>query len=169
MMRVCFYGAESTGKTSMAEKMAAHYRTEFVPEVAREMITSNHFTLVDIVRIGRAQWERTVEKTKSANRILFCDTDLITTQIYSQRYLRQVPQVLYDLELQIKYDQYFLFDIDVPWVPDGLRDLGHERAQMHALFKSELEKRKLPYLIVSGDWNARFEIIRKEVDRLMAE
>lgn len=166
--KICFYGAESTGKSTMAEKMALYYNTVFVPEVAREMITSNVFTLDDIIRIGEAQADRIAEKSKIANKILFCDTDAITTQIYSKHYLGEVPTVLYELEQQIHYDMYFLFDVDVPWVSDGLRDLGNQRAEMASIFKSELEKRKIPYVLVAGNWQARFEIIRKEVDQLLS-
>ena len=81
---VCFYGPESTGKSFMAKKMASTYKTEFVPEVARELITSNDFNREDIIMIGRAQTERIFQKARKANKILFCDTDLITTQIYSR-------------------------------------------------------------------------------------
>ena len=64
--------------------MAEIYHTEFVPEVAREMISSNEFTVEDIIHIGQAQTQRIKDKLKTANKILFCDTDLITTQIYSK-------------------------------------------------------------------------------------
>ena len=158
---ICFNGPESTGKSVMAQKMAAHFNTEYVPEVARELITDNDFTVADIIRIGKAQTERVKEKIKTANRYLFCDSDLITTQIYSRHYLKQVPQLLIDLEHQIAYDRYFLFDIDVPWVADGLRDLGsrEERQKMFDVFKSELIKRSLPYTLVHGNWKEREAII----------
>ena len=65
--KICFYGPESTGKSAIAKHMAKLYHTEFVPEVSREIITSNDFTLEDIVRIGHAQTERVIEKTKTAN------------------------------------------------------------------------------------------------------
>jgi HTH-type transcriptional repressor of NAD biosynthesis genes len=167
MILVCFYGAESTGKTEMAKRMAAHYNTTYVPEVAREMITSNEFTIDDIIKIGQTQTERIIEKCKTANRILFCDTDLITTQIYSQHYLGQVPGTLKELELQIKFDQHFLFDVDVPWVADGLRDLGDRRIQMAKIFKSALDQRKISYLTVRGPWEVRFETVKTEIDRLL--
>src|SRR6185503_8746598 len=91
---VCFYGPESTGKSFMAKKMAEKYKTEFVPEVARELITSNNFNREDIIIIGRAQTERIFQRARKATKILFCDTDLITTQIYSRQYLKVVPPVL---------------------------------------------------------------------------
>lgn len=158
---ICFYGPESTGKSVMAKKMAEYFNTEYVPEVARELITSNDFTMDDIIRIGKAQTERIQQKLSIANKYLFCDSDLITTQIYSKHYLNEVPEILFELEKQITYDHYFLFDIDVPWVNDGLRDLGRaeQRKEMFNRFKTELEKREIPYTLVHGDWEERERII----------
>ena len=163
---ICFYGPESTGKSTMAKKMATHYQTEFVPEVAREIVSSNNFTLDDIVRIAKAQNERVKEKMKTANKLLFCDTDLITTQIYCRHYLKTVPVILYELENEIKYDQYFLFDIDVPWVADGLRDLGTKRMEMFQTFEMELSNRKICYQLVTGTWGDREKAITKRLDML---
>lgn len=165
--KICFYGAESTGKSTMAKRMAELYNTEFVPEVAREIISSNVFTLEDIVTIGYAHAARIEEKTRIANKILFCDTDAITTQIYSQHYLGVVPEVLYELEKSVRYDAYFLFDIDVPWVADDLRDLGHQREVMFNIFKEALEVRNIPYIFVRGTYEEREALIRKEIDRLL--
>jgi HTH-type transcriptional regulator, transcriptional repressor of NAD biosynthesis genes len=166
---VCFYGPESTGKSVMAKRMAEYYKTEFVPEVARELITSNSFNREDIIVIGRSQTERIFQKARKANKILFCDTDLITTQIYSREYLSVVPPVLYELEKMVEYDLYFLFDIDVPWVDDGVRDLGSQnnRERMYFVFKNELEKRGIKYIKVEGDWEEREAIIHQHIKRLL--
>lgn len=166
---VCFYGPESTGKSVMAAHMARKYHTEFVPEVARELIVTNDFTAEDIVRIGKAHYERIQQKSHLANRILFCDTDAITTQLYSQHYLNEVPDILYTLEKQVKYDLYFLFDVDVPWVEDGLRDLGHMRQQMFDVFKTALDQRNIAYVLVKGNWAERERIITEAVDRLLQQ
>jgi len=165
--KICFYGSESTGKSTMAKRMAAIYKTEFVPEVARELITSNDFTAEDIIHIGHAQTQRVIDKSKKANKILFCDTDVITTQIYSYHYLKVIPPVLYDLEKQIHYDQYFLFDIDVVWVADDLRDLGSQRSEMYEVFKRELDKRKISYLKVQGSYEERERFIQSVIDPML--
>lgn len=162
---ICFYGPESTGKSVMAQHMAAHYQTEFVPEVAREIVSSNDFTVEEIIEIGKAQNARVLEKSKTANRLLFCDTDLITTQIYCRHYLKEVPPILIELELALKYDLYFLFDVDVPWVEDGMRDLGNARKEMFQTFKSELDRRHIPYHLVQGDWHTREEFIVSKIDQ----
>ncbi len=166
VMKICFYGPESTGKSVMANHFAKVYQTEFVPEVAREIITSNDFSLDDIIEISLAQTERVIEKTKIANRILFCDTDLITTQIYCRHYLGEVPPIVYELEKQITYDQYFLFDIDVPWVADGMRDLADQRIEQFNVFRSELDKRKISYTVVTGSYEEREAFLHSEIDKL---
>lgn len=162
---VCFYGPESTGKSEMAKRFAEKHHTTFVPEVARELITSNDFGREDIIMTGRAQIERTFQKLRKAKRFLFCDTDLITTQIYSRHYLGVVPPVLYELEKMVTFDHYFLFDIDVPWVNDGLRNLGTEqdRLKMFDIFKGELDQRSIDYTLVEGDWKEREEIIDRQL------
>jgi HTH-type transcriptional regulator, transcriptional repressor of NAD biosynthesis genes len=163
---ICFYGPESTGKSMMAKKMAVHYQTEFVPEVAREIVSSNDFTFDDIIKIAKAQNQRVMEKSRKANQFLFCDTDLITTQIYCRHYLKSVPPILTELEKEIVYDQYFLFDIDVPWVADQMRDLRNQRKEMYEVFKLELDKRGIQYHLVTGDWNEREVFIKSIVNIL---
>ncbi|MBX2947127.1 MAG: AAA family ATPase [Cyclobacteriaceae bacterium] len=169
--KICFYGPESTGKSTMAKRMAGHYHTVSVPEVARELITSNEFNREDIIMIGRKQTERIFKQLRQANKLLFCDTDLITTQIYSRHYLKVVPPILYEFEKMVQYDQYFLFDIDVPWVSDGLRDLGEEkqRRNMFELFKDELERRKIEYIMVSGSYHERESRIIEYCDKLIEQ
>ncbi len=167
--KFCFYGPESTGKSVMAKQLAAYYHTEFVPEVAREIVSSNEFTVDEIIKIGYAQTERIIDKAKTANKILFCDTDLITTQIYCRHYLGIVPDVLYELEKKIIYDQYFLFDIDVPWVGDGMRDLGDNRQGMFEIFKHELEIRNISYLLVKGDYRERERFLISELNKIVRD
>lgn len=161
--KICFYGPESTGKSFLAQKLATSYNTEFVPEVARELILSNDFNIDDILKIGIAQTKRVIDKTRVANKLLFCDTDLITTQIYCRQYLKVVPPVLQDLESRIKYDRYFLFYPDVEWVADGMRDLGERREEMFKIFKMELDKRNIAYDIVKGDYAEREKFVIEKI------
>ncbi len=79
-----------------------------------------------------------------------------------------VPEILFELEKVTQYDLYFLFDIDVPWVPDGIRDLNDKREEMMRIFKEELIKRKIPFILVKGTWAQREEIIKKAVDSLIS-
>lgn len=164
---ICLYGPESTGKSEMAKRLAEIYKTEIVPEVYREILNSNSFNSEDIIEIGKAQTARVFQKMEIANKVLFCDTDVITTQIYSRHYLKVVPPELYQLEEMISYHHYFLFDVDVPWIADGLRDLGEERKELFEIFKAELEKRNISYTLVHGDWQTRARIVNDKIDALI--
>lgn len=172
---ICLYGPESVGKTTIGQQLAEHYQTQFVQEVARTLVFDSQFTLEDIVRIGHAQTEAVETAIKNAgqsatqtgSKLLICDTDVITTGLYSQIYLGEVPPILHELEKQVQYDLYFLFNIDVPWVADGLRDLGHRRQEIFELFKAALDERQISYTLVSGDWAARWKTVTEGIGRMV--
>ncbi|QHW00630.1 AAA family ATPase [Spirosoma endbachense] len=165
--KICLYGPESVGKTTLAKQLAIDYQTIFVPEMARSLITSNEFTSNDFVRIGQAQTQAVQVAERQANRLLFCDTDVITTQIYSNLYLREVSPVLQELEQQVHYDIYFLLDIDVPWVADDLRDQGDRRPEMLARFRYELDRRGLNYVLIGGSYTDRLTSIKTTIEKLL--
>ncbi|QKZ11271.1 AAA family ATPase [Spirosoma sp. KUDC1026] len=167
VVKICLYGPESVGKTTMARQLAEEYQTVFVPEVSRDMVFTNDFSRDDIIQIGYAQTAAVEAAEQEANRILFCDTDLITTQIYSAVYLHEIPPVLYELEKRIQYDQYVLLDIDVPWIADGLRDLGERRQEMMTRFRNELDQRSISYVLVSGSFPERIETVRQIANKFL--
>ncbi|MBO0947603.1 AAA family ATPase [Fibrella forsythiae] len=167
---VCLYGPESVGKTTMAQQLAHHYQTVYVPEVARDLITSNDLTADDYARIAVAQTAAVEQAIPKANRVLICDTDLITTQLYATIYGVTHPAILTELAASERFDAYFLLNPDVPWVADGLRDLGHRRAEMYALFEQALTERGIRYIVIAGvDYAARVATVIAEIDRLLAD
>ena len=157
--KVCLFGPESVGKSTLSKHLATYFNTDFVHEVARDLVSDNEFSVGDIIRIGHAQQAAVEQHIQTANKVLFCDTDLITTQLYSDYYLHQIPPVLFELEKTSSFDLYCLLNIDVPWVADGLRDLGHKRKEMYELFKKALVDRGIPFIDVSGNWAARQQIV----------
>lgn len=168
--KICLFGPESVGKTVLSQRLAALYNTDFVHEVARDILTSND--AIDeqvILEIGQKQTELVKKKMLMANRILFCDTDVITTQIYARHYLGFIPNQLFELELEVNYDLYFLLDIDAEWVYDPLRDLKDKRAEMLEIFKFELEKRKINYIKISGNWEQRMNKIVQEINKVFPD
>jgi len=155
--KVCIYGPESTGKSTLTKELAYYYSTEYVSEVARDILGDRHVIYEDIPFIAKAHAEGILKKEKTANKILFCDTDIITTKIYSKHYFNKVPdfdQWIYEANT---FDHYLFCDIDVPWVEDPQRDAGHLREKFRAWFINELDTRNINYTIIEGDWESRFK------------
>jgi HTH-type transcriptional repressor of NAD biosynthesis genes len=169
LKKICFYGPESTGKSTMAKLMAAQYQTEYVHEAARDILDSNEFSAEDIIRIAVTQDQYIFTKSKTARKILFCDTDVLTTQIYARHYLGFIPEILFELEKKTSYDLYFLMDIDAPWLEDPLRDLGKRRKKMMNIFKAELDKRNISYVLIQGNYNEREQKVMQEVNALLQQ
>jgi nicotinamide riboside kinase len=59
-------------------------------------------------------------------------------------------------------------EIDAPWVADGVRDRGHMREDMQALFRAAVQQTGVPYETISGTWNERFEKAKAAIDRLLS-
>jgi len=162
--KACVYGPESTGKSTLTEQLAAHFRTDHVPEIAREVLGERpvgELVYKDIDQIATTHAGEIIRKEKTANRVLFCDTDIITTMIYSGHYLKTVPpfdQWIHDAN---RFDLYLFCDIDVPWVADPQRDAGHLREMFRRRFMDELDRRNIPFELIRGNWNERFESAKK--------
>ena len=90
--------------------------------------------------------------------------DAITTQIYSQLYLGKVPHEIHAIEKQTSYDLYFLLDVDTPWIADPLRDQGHRRKEIMEIFRQELERRKIDYILISGNYREREEKVKSKIE-----
>jgi len=84
-----------------------------------------------------------------ANRLLFCDTDLLTTFIWSSWLFERCESWIVDEVESRRYDLYLLTDIDVPWVPDQVRYLPEERRSFF--------ERCRDYQVVSGSWEHRLD------------
>lgn len=170
-LKICIFGPESTGKSTLAEKLAGHYGVAFVPEYARELIFSNQGSVVysDMARIARGQRQLEKQAAENEGRVLFCDTDILTTAIWSEWLFKDCPEWIEAAAGLQQYDFYFLMDVDTPWVNDVHRFLPDDRKNFFEACRTELEKRNFPYTILSGTWEDKFSTARAIVDDLMKE
>ncbi|MCE9508584.1 MAG: amino acid adenylation domain-containing protein [Alphaproteobacteria bacterium] len=169
LVKICIFGPESTGKSTLAEKLAAHYKTAYAPEFAKELIFAQNGNLAidDIPRIAQGQLKNETEAAKTADRVLFCDSDLITTTIWSDRLFGQCPQWVRDAADLQEYAIYLLMDIDTPWVADVHRFLPEERQAFLEKCRSELDGRKIQYTKLSGGWDHKFDAACRTINELL--
>ena len=85
VLKICLVGTESTGKSVLTEKLAKHFNTVYVPEMAREIIEKTvECSPTHLQKIAERHAREIIEKTKLANKLLFVDTDLNITKSYSK-------------------------------------------------------------------------------------
>lgn len=174
-MKIVTYGAESTGKTSLAKALATHYNTAWVPEFARGYLQEKYdesgeiCAYDDLMPIAKGQLNLENKRAKTArHNLLFCDTNVLQTYYYGKAYFENFEhQDLWDLAMAQDYDFYFLTYIDTPWEPDDLRDKPEERKDMHQLFRKSLDKNDLPYLLLKGSKKERLKKAVEKVDELL--
>ena len=152
LIRIAIVGPESTGKSVLSEQLAKHYDTEFVKEVAREFIAklNRKYTIDDIIKISQLQITEENAKAGRANKILFCDTNLLVTKIWAEHSFGVCPEWIFQNFHPGNYDLHLLTGIDLPWEPDPQREHPHLRKQFFDLYKSSLTSLNVPFSIVNG-------------------
>jgi len=163
--RIAVFGPESTGKTMLAEKLAAHFGAPLVREYARERWDEQggFLGLEDMLPVAQEQWRRedatAAHAASIGSRILICDTDALTTMLWSDLLYGTTPEALRrGAEKRCRsYSLYLLLDIDVPFAPDPQRCFPAEedRRKCMKIWHGALERRGLPYVWIRGGWAER--------------
>jgi HTH-type transcriptional regulator, transcriptional repressor of NAD biosynthesis genes len=157
-LRVVVTGSESTGKTTLAGELAAHYGTVSAPEFAREYLDRKGSPLddSDVEPIARGQIAGEDEAALRASGLLVLDTDLVSTVVYSRYYYGRCPEWIAEAARRRLAPLYLLLCPDVPWVPDGeQRDRPAAREELHRLFRYALEAFGANYVEIRGSWPER--------------
>jgi NadR type nicotinamide-nucleotide adenylyltransferase len=174
-LRVVLTGSESTGKSVLAHDLAARYEAELAPEYSREYALAHHNVLGpdDVDPIARGQIALEDEHVQAARargaRLVIQDTDLLSTLVYAAHYYDASPAWIADAARARRPDLYLLLETDVPWVPDDVRDRGHERETIQQRFRDAVRAAGVPFVVVEGDWTARRERAIDAIDRLLAD
>jgi NadR type nicotinamide-nucleotide adenylyltransferase len=157
MKRVCLTGAESTGKSTLAPRLAGRFGGVVVPEYGRTYAEAHgtDFTPEDLRRIAAGHLAARQAAEAARPRLIVEDTDIVVTCAWTEM-LFGAP----DPELEAipaTADLYLLFAPEVPWVEDGTRLFGtpERRARFHALIAAGLARRGIAAVPVAGDWAAR--------------
>lgn len=163
IIKIAIYGPESTGKTTLAKQLAEHFNTVWIPEFARDYLQQKWNTQQQIcekedllpIAIGQTKLEN--EGLQTANKILFSDTNLMVTKVFSDIHYGETDPILEKAAKKHKYDLFFLTDVDVPWQKDDLRDSPDDREKTLHIFEKNLIKFNKPYLKLSGSKEKRFQ------------
>ena len=169
--RVVVLGAESTGTTTLARDLAAHYGTTWVPEYGRTWTEKRPGGLTapweswefDLVAERQAVMEDAAART-APRPLIICDTDVLATAIWHERYIGSTSPALLALAEARRPDLYLLTDCDVPFVQDGMRDGEHLREWMTDRFCEVLGAQPAPWIKLAGTRRNRLAASIEAVD-----
>jgi nicotinamide riboside kinase len=172
LVRVCLFGPESTGKTTLAAALARHYSTVHATEYVRGYLdaTGTAGTLADVPWIARGQRAAEIASARQATRVLVCDTNLATILLWSEVLFGTAPPWLRDEALRQTYDLWLLTGIDVPFEPDPQRCFPHpdDRARLMAACAGMLARLGVVPVRLAGSHDTRMADACMAIDRLLA-
>lgn len=170
LRRVTLFGAESTGKTTLANELAQHFNTVVAPEYGR-LYTETHgqdaSSAEDMLKIAMGHLASRAEAEVRANRVLIEDTDPVLTAVWSDM-LAGKRDPWFD-RLADYPDLYLFCDIDLPWVRDDVRYFSdpERRRKFHLACERELVSRGVKFVRISGTPEQRRKTAIEAVENVL--
>ena len=178
--KVVVIGPESTGKSTLCQKLAEHYNTLWVPEYAREYLEKNgpEYSYDDLLTIAKGQIEleeKVTQQLAISNQQpmisvrhslltthyspLFIDTDMYVMKVWSEFVFNRCHNWILNRIAERSYDLYLLCDTDLPWVEDTLREYPDKRIRekLFSLYKELMVNQSIPWCIISGNYEERLK------------
>lgn len=167
MKRICLHGPESTGKSTLAAALTAHYGAALIGEYGRDYceIHGTDLDMAGLLTIAQTHQHMIDEAMQRGGTLLILDTDPLMTAVWADMMFGQ-RDPWFDQYRDVA-DLYLMPDIDLPWVDDGLRIYGteSERARFFALSRAALDRSGVDYAIISGSGDARLAAAIAEIER----
>ncbi len=175
--KVLIVGGESTGKSTLVQNLALAYNTNFVSEVGRDTCEyaggEEYMIAEDLYENILRQKINVMDAAKHSNRILFVDTDALTTMFYGDFLLneRSLERCYCDVlgtgvTNITKWDLVLFLEPDVEFIQDGTRseEIASDRVKYSNQIKELFDMHFVPY---EGNYLERFnkakEIIKEKI------
>jgi len=166
--KVVLLGTESTGKTTLTGRLAAHFNCSAVMEAGRDIVAdSNDFGIDDLYLIAGEHARRINGQVTGESPLLIIDTDIHITLSYGEHAFGKVLDIAPSVFESNKADLYLYLNNDAPYVQDGTRLGEEERNLLDQSHRRVLQRYGIPIEEIKGDWEERFEQAVILVEQLM--
>lgn len=164
-LRIAIVGAESTGKTALAQALAQHIarlsglRSTWVPEHLRAWCDAAGRTPRPDEQAGiAASQQALIDSAAAAHDVVVCDTTPLMTAVYSEWLFNDTSLHAAAVAWQRHCGISLLTALDIDWQPDGLqRDGPQVRVPVDTCIRRLLIGHSLPWALVAGQGEARVE------------
>ena len=182
IVKVVVIGPESTGKSSLCEQLANHYKTEWVKEYAREYLLANgtEYSYDNLLEIAKGQFalekaaiqlvedKNTTSDANDLPEIVLIDTNMYVLKVWCEFVFEKCHPWILNQIVENSYDLYLLCDIDLPWVKDELREYPEVgiREKLYHHYKDLLINQSTPWVNISGNYQQRVEKAVNAIDSI---
>ena len=169
MKKIVVTGVECSGKTTLSKALANKLDFSYVPEYARVYLQNldRPYEIYDLHNIALKQFQSERELLSKPGKGIICDTGLLVIKIWSQvKYGDVHPMIRALLQFSLP-DLYILPHYDIPYEEDPLRESPEIRPELFKIYKSELEKSGVDYVIVHGNMEDRMNQLDSTLDSLL--
>ncbi|MEO6280257.1 ATP-binding protein [Roseateles sp.] len=163
---VALLGAECTGKSTLAEALAARFNAGLVSEYLREWCDAHGRTPLqhEQAHIAAEQAAR-IDAAAREHELVICDTTPLITALCSQHYFNDDSLLPEALAFQRRCDLTLLCAPDLPWQADGIQRDGPEvRARFDARLRAALAGHGLAWTDVGGPQAERLALALQAMD-----
>ena len=154
---IAILGAESTGKTTLAQALANHFSCPWVAEYLREFCDQHQRTPrqdeqqtimdIQVTRENLAMNQALIQHAP----FVFCDTAPLLTAIYSEYVFSDLSLYPKAGALHQRYAATLLLLPNIAWVADGLqREGAHVQNDVHVLIESALSDIGAATIMIQG-------------------
>ena len=169
--KIVVIGPESTGKSTLCEQLAGHYKTNWVPEYARQYLLAlgRPYNYEDLLVIAKGQLEQEDRMINSSEMpLVFIDTDMYVMKVWCEFVFGKCHRFILDEIANRNYDAYLLCNTDLPWVEDSLReypDLASRKVLYH-MYKDLMINQATCWIDIRGGYEERIQKAVSFVDVL---
>lgn len=175
--KVLIVGGESSGKSTLVKNLALAYNTNYVEEVGRDISDyaggEDFMIAEDFYEIFLKHKLNIDEALKRTHKVLFVDTDGLTTLFYSNFLLNdnktaEICNKFAEVILQTtKWDLILFLEPDVEFVQDGTRNekIKADRSYYSNRLKTLFDRYNLEYETINGDYLTRFDASKKLIEK----
>src|SRR4051812_25648647 len=174
--RIVVFGTESTGKTTLAQKLAAHFGEPWSPEFVREFwdLKDGKIIAEDLGTIALGQMANEDFAVSRARRAAFFDTDLLTCTLWNDWLFpgECPPWVREEAERRAReVAVWLLCDIDIAWALDPQRSFpdAASRERGRQVWRDALTSRRLPFVEINGNFATRERVAIAAVEKLLTK
>lgn len=169
MPKILILGGESSGKTTLARELALHLGTHWVAEYGRELYEEKGGKLQyeDMELIAIQQLRDEVITAQNCDRLIVCDTSVLTTYFYSMQMFGRASKTLkkialYSLGFNCGYDAVYLCSGDIPFIQDGTRKDEEFRDEAFRFYQSKYGDSQM--IVVKGTIYERVKTITTDLE-----